>query len=315
MVRTIPTEDSLGLGPTADELAENVAVTVEEEPAPEPAPVTEGEHVAEPETGQVAEPAKAEEPQKVDLRALQESRAENRELKQRTTMLESRLNEMLAAYNSRPQEHPQPAANAVPEIPPAEDALGRIDWIVNQLQRQAEAAAQSRTETAAERQHANYVNTLKAMEDQFRAKTPDYDEAISFVAESRDKELQLLYPLSTAEQRSQYIVREWDMIAQSNLNARMNPAEQIYRLATSRGYTPKQAAAAAQQVAQQQPRPMDTQQLAAAQQRHQSLSDAPGGGSTAPMDAKALASMTDKQFKAWLSQKGNEGRLDEIMGA
>jgi hypothetical protein len=63
------------------------------------------------------------------------------------------------------------------------------------------------------------------------------------------------------------------------------------------------------------PAKTDLAAVAAAQQRHQSLSDAPGGEGIAPMDAKALAKMTDKQFKAWMSQKGNEEKFDQIMGA
>ena len=54
--------------------------------------------------------------------------------------------------------------------------------------------------------------------------------------------------------------------------------------------------------------------VADAQLRHQSLSDAPGGETIAPLDAKALARMSDKEFKAWMSKKGNEAKFDEIMG-
>jgi hypothetical protein len=69
--------------------------------------------------------------------------------------------------------------------------------------------------------------------------------------------------------------------------------------------------------AQQQPAPAaktDLAAVAAAQQRHQSLSDAPGGETIAPLDAKALAKMSDKEFKAWMSKKGNEQKFDEMMG-
>jgi hypothetical protein len=84
-------------------------------------------------------------------------------------------------------------------------------------------------------------------------------------------------------------------------------ADHIKALASVRGWQPKAQQAAA-------PQKTDIAAVAAAQQRHQSLSDAGGGEAVAPLDAKALANMTDKQFKAWMSKKGNEQKFDEIMG-
>lgn len=321
MARTLPSEADLGLEPTAEELAgtpvtveDDVSITDDVQGEPEKPPVQAKEPDPAPAAPKDGEKP-ADEPKTVDLRALQEARAEARDVKARNALLETRLNAMLETFN-RPQPAEQPAPQPpVNEIPPEDDLAGRINWLVSQMQRQGEVQAQTREEQAAQTQRSQFLGTLKGMEDQFRATTPDYDNALSFAGEARERELQILYPLSTAEQRRDYILREWDGIVQSSVQAQLNPAEQVYKFAVARGYTPAQAATAAQQVATPAPKPMDTAALAAAQQRHQSLSDAPGGGVPAPLDAKSLASMTDKQFKAWLGQKGNEAKLDEILGA
>lgn len=318
MARTSPTEESLGLTPTDDELATIAApadddVSIDDEPTPvvDAAPVTvkgDGKTEPDPAAPPATDPAaKPDDAKTVDLRALQEARAEAREAKQRTAILEQRTNEMLAFFNQQNQNQPQ--ATKAPEIPPEDDALGRINWLVDQFQQQSTRQAEERQQQEQQGQRNQTLSRLGQLEQQFRAATPDYDDAVRFMGESRESELALAYPLSTQEQRQAYVLREWEGLVAQSVQAGVNPAEQVYKLAKMRGYAGATPAAPAPTP----PRP-DLAAVAAAQQRHQSLSDAPGGETVAPLDAKALARMSDKDFKAWMSKKGNEQKFDEIMG-
>ena len=89
----------------------------------------------------------------------------------------------------------------------------------------------------------------------------------------------------------------------------LNIGEYIKAMASARGWQPTAPAAAAPAVTR------DLGAVAASQARHMSLSDANGGEVAAPVDAKALANMTQKQFNAWMAKNGNSKALDELMGA
>jgi len=108
MARSTVTESDLGLEVTEEEMAAPPAPADDndddislhdDDPAPEP---------KAPEPDKVAEPTKAEEPKTVDVRALQEARAEAREAKQRATLLEQRWNDFLAG--SQQQTKPEKEA-------------------------------------------------------------------------------------------------------------------------------------------------------------------------------------------------------------
>lgn len=315
MARTSPTEESLGLGPTAEELATITAPADDNDDVPigddEPTPVVDAAPVVvksdKPADPVAVDPAaKPDDPKTVDVRAVQEARAELREVKQRNALLEARTNEMLAMFNRQPQ--PETSAKpAVAEIPPEDDVIGRINWLVNQFQTQSQQTAEDRQAQAQQTERQQTLGRLGTLEDAFRATAPDYDAAVQFAGQSREAELELMYPLSTKEQRQQAVLDEWEGIVQQSIKAGVNPAEQVYKFAKMRGFTPTPPAP----TPQAQP---DLAAVAAAQQRHQSLSDAPGGETIAPLDAKALARMSDKEFKAWMSKKGNEAKFDEIMG-
>lgn len=194
------------------------------------------------------------------------------------------------------------------EGPPQDDPLALLQWLAKEVQQQKLTAAEAQ-QIANEQGQRHYHQTQVAqLEQQFRATAPDYDDALNFAAAARERELEILHPYSTADQRRQYVLQEWGQVTMQALQTGANPAELAYKYAQARGYAPQ---------AQQQPAPkaLDTAAISSAQQRHQSLSDAPGGDAPPALDAKALAKMSDKDFKSWLSKRGNEAKLDEILGA
>lgn len=323
MARSTPTEADLGIAPTEDELSsapvatettttatEDVDISLTDDQPVMTAPDNEQQTGDDKPQDKEQEQPPAQPEKTVDLRALQEARSENRDLKQRNALLEQRVNAILAQFQ-QPQPQTQQTSTEPPPPPPEDDVFARVNWLVDRIKEQTEQQAKLTTQTAEERQRAEFINRVAAVEHQFRSSTPDYDAAVSFVAESRDRELQTLFPFSTAEQRQHTIREEWSNIARTSIQAGLNPAEQVYNLAKARGFA---GTAPQQQPAAAQPQ-IDPAALASAQQRHQSLSDAGGGESVAPLDAKALAAMDEKAFNAWLSQKGNDKKLEAILGA
>lgn len=315
MSKTLPTEESLGLSPTEDEL--NTAVTNDDDDIPQnddaepalapakPGPEKAAKPEPEPQDGdKPPEPNKPEDeqPKQVDVRALQEARAEAREAKRQAAILEQRWNDFLAVQREPTKEPEQPA------MPGPDDPMGRLNWTVEQLtafQEQQRQTAAQQAET--QRQEQAFQQAFATVDADYRAASaadPTLAEAYSALRESQGKELLALgYSIPEAQVQLAQMERQNVMyVAQRGLNI----ADHIKALAAVRGWQPK-----AQQPAQQK---TDIAAVAAAQQRHQSLSDAGGGEAVAPLDAKALARMTDKQFKEWMSKKGNEAKFDEIMG-
>lgn len=315
MSRTLPTEESLGLSPTEEELGtivshedDDVPLNDDAEPALAPAkPGPEKAAKPEPEAqdgDKPAEPDKPDElPKQVDVRALQEARAEAREAKRQAAILEQRWNDFLAGQREPAKEPEQPA------MPGPDDPMGRLNWTVEQLtafQEQQRQTAAQQAET--QRQEQAFQQAFAAVDADYRASVaadPTLAEAYSALRESQGKELLALgYTIPQAQAELARIEREHVMyVAQRGTSI----ADHIKALAGVRGWQPKAQQAPVQQKT-------DIAAVAAAQQRHQSLSDAGGGEAVAPLDAKALAKMSDKEFKAWMSKKGNEAKFDEIMG-
>lgn len=321
MARTLPTEESLGLSPTDEELG-TIAAQDDGDDIPLNDDEPDVQALAKPgdekqkadESDKDAEPAKepekpAEDPKMVDVRAVQEARAEAREARQRAAVLEQRWNDFLAS-----QQQPKQAEPEKPSIPPADDPMARLNWTAEQIAAIQEQQRQATAEQLKQQQEeAAYQEAFARVDaDYVRAKQadPTLDEAYNALRKSQGEELLALgYTIPQAKAELDRIERQHVLyVTQRGIPI----ADHIKQLATVRGWRPAQAAPAAQAA----PTPKtDLAAVAAAQQRHQSLSDAPGGEGVAPLDAKALAKMSDKEFKAWMSKKGNEEKFDQIMGA
>ena len=317
MARTTVTEESLGLSPSEDELSSVVHDSGDDipiddhEPEPALAPAKPGESKkptppveAKAEDPPVVVEKPAEEAKLVDVRAVQEARAEAREAKQRATVLEQRWNEFFAAQNAKPKAEEPP----IPKF--TENPVEAGQWMQDQIiaaneQRQREAE-ERQAQTAEQQQLQAAINTAQQQFAERANTDPTVVAAYEALKGSYVAEMQALgFSPQQAAQELQRIEADGIKFA---LSRGIHVADYVVGVAKARGWQP--------QAAQQDPAPKtDLQAVAAAQQRHQSLSDAGGSEAIAPLDAKALAKMTDKQFKAWISKKGNEQKLDEILGA
>lgn len=321
MARTLPTEESLGLSPTEDELNtsytppdDDVSIGDDADHTP-PDLAKPGDDktpaLADAPADDAAKPAdtpKAEDPKMVDVRAVQEARAEARAAKQQAALLEQRWNDFLAYQQAPKQAEPEKQA----AIPGPEDPMGRLNWTTEQLaamQEQQQTTAREQAE--AQRAQQEFDQAFARVDADYRAASaadPTLTEAYNALRKSQGEELLAMgYSIPQAREVLDKTERDHVLYVASR---GISIADHIRNLATARGWRP---AAPAQQQAPA-PQKTDIAAVAAAQQRHQSLSDAPGGDAVAPLDAKALARMSDKDFKAWMSKKGNEAKFDEIMG-
>lgn len=256
---------------------------------------------AEPETAAVKEP-----PQMVDLRALQEARAEIKETQRQNKVLSDRWDAFLAGQTA----HKPVAETAPPEIPQwGVDPLAAGEWTQKQIieMRDAQAAQQRETQqrTQEEQQFQQAFTKVDADYNAALSVDPTLSQAYDKLRESQGKELLAMgYTIPQAQQELQRLEREH---VQYVANRGLNIADYIRAMATARGWQAGAPAVAP-------PVTRDLGAVAASQSRHMSLSDANGGEVANPVDAKALAGMTQKQFNAWMAKNGNSKALDEMMG-
>ena len=310
MARTTVTESDLGLEVTEEEMATPAVsqddndddISLHDDVVDEPAKAAEP---AKDDAAKPAEPAKAEEPKTVDVRALQEARAEAREAKQRATILEQRWNDFLAGSQQQTKA-PEPAKPEIPQF--GTDPIGAGQWtqeqIIALLDKQKAEAEQTATQQREEQEFQAVAQTVMQDYQATKQVDPSIDDAYNALRKSQGEEMLAMgYTQKDA-------IAELDRLEREHIKfvaARGLPiGNYIKALATARGWQPGAAAPTAAKT--------DLKAVAETQQRHQSLSDAPGGEAIPPLDAKALARMSDKDFKAWMSKKGNEAKFDEIMG-
>lgn len=304
MARETPTEESLGLGPSEAELASNAAPDDDISLADD----VEQQQQPEAEQAKAPEPKPGEEAKTVDLRALQEARNEAREARSEAKILAQRWDAFLAGQNKPAQ--PAQQAPAIPKF--NEDPLAAGQWTQDQIIAQNERIETQRRETEqtqrAEQEFQQVFQRVDADYTEAVKIDPSINQAYDALRESQGKEL-LAMGLTIPQAQQELAKMEREHI-QYVASRGINIGTYVKALAEARGWRP--GAAPVPAVPQVK---TDLAALANTQQRHQSLSDAPGGEAVQPLDAKAIARMTDKQFKAFMEGKGNSAKLDEILGA
>jgi hypothetical protein len=273
----------------------------------------------EQEKGEKAE--KVEEPKTVDLRALQEARAEARELRDKYSRLEERTNLILGHLDGQKQAAEKAKEQPAEPPDPNVDIFAAIKYererrmeLEKQLSERSQAETQTRQQQEAEAAVWGY------WEDSMRsvsATKPDFGEAAKFLSDVRVKQLQAYAAVDPAFNNPRQIAATIDnelkhiIVTAAQRNA--NPAEAVYALAQSFGYQPGQ-----QQAAQGQQERQDgaatIREMAQRQERHQSLSSIQGGSAPAKLDAKGLAAMDDAAFQKLMATASGRAEIEAIMG-
>lgn len=278
--KTIEPDDSI-VDPLTDEetkLAAEMGAEIDVEP----------EVVAEPEVG-VEVKAEVDDPDEgktktVPHAALHEEREKRKAAEddrqkadERADKFEQRLTEFMET---------QQAKEEMAEVPGYEDdPIGNLDHRLKAAEEDNRQFAENdaqRTERETQDDHERQFTSEYSRQAQtFAAENPDFNDAYQHLLQDRAAELRLMGMNETEMARALY--QDERAIAQRAMAAGINPAAQIYELATRRGYT-KTADVGAK-----------LDKIEVAQGRNESLS-AVSGTSPTPPSLEAMASMSDADF-------------------
>lgn len=309
-------DNTEGTFATETEVAEEFAALMKgDQGAPEPDPV---EEIAEADVDAAADVAAGEAegqseqrpdrkiPFKVfdaERRRARAAEERVREQERQFAIAQERLNMLTAAYQQ--EQTPEAKPDVMPD--PETDIFEYSKWQARQLealQQQTRQFQEHQTRQTEEQRLAVHVATL---EQQFASQAPDYVEAVKFAKEFRVKMYTAAGMNPQAAQAE--VQREVNRFVQEQIRAGLNPAASAYEMAKAMGYTPKQAAAAAQaaeqprtetgQFAPQKSEKLDT--VARAQQAHRSPTAANGAAAEGNgLSMKALAEMDNDEFEKLL---------------
>jgi hypothetical protein len=222
----------------------------------------------------------------------------------------ARAEERLAVLNEVLTQPTAPQTQQVPATEEAPDPEKDIFAYVKFLEKKLSGIEQTTQKTVEERQREQSLNQLQsayaADAQKFMAEKPDFKDAYGYIANSRARELAAL-GYSQDQIRQQLTYEETNIVAQA-FQQRRSPSAVLYEQAIARGYTPKQAAAAAQSVNPAQ----RLDNVARGQATQKSLSGT-GGSAGEGLTIEALASMSDDEFAATAAKIG-KSKLKAIMG-
>lgn len=341
-----PTEEDLGIAPTAEEMAEQNAprpidqdddipqrddedditqVAAPKKPEDEETPAEKAQRARDEATGKFVKADEARPPQEgvkpppgfVDQRALREER-------QARQLLEERLNTLMEVVGKR---MPQPAAETPP--PPIDknaDPMGYIDTLEARLATiEGESAAQAKQRQQAESEQADVNRALSVAQPQFMEAaaadptiTTTYNELLSSLA----REIAFVNGIPTngtiTPAQREFVGKELTKLENGHIRFAVaqgrNVAEYMREFAATRGINGAAQQQPVADTATGQPVPARTiQERQQAQQRHMSLGDLPGNAVPSAITAKDIARMTPAQFKAYAKSVGEDG-LDMLMG-
>lgn len=262
-----------------------------------------------------AAPPVAEEPKLVDVRALQEARAEARRYQEelaRSRETQARLDERMNMINEAMQRQ-QAQEQKVPTKD--EDPLGYYDHTLNSVTSELKAMKEAETARAEEAQRAAAENAEREalwsragnVYEAAKTKHTDVDDAMHAAMQGAQAEIGrrveagMMRP-EHAQAALQSHVQEWVRQAPSDPDAFANYCRAHARFWGWNGVQPP---------AQQQASVAD---LSARQERHMSLSGTTGGEPPKAIDAKSLAEMSDKDFQNLMKTVNGRKQVDAIMG-
>lgn len=261
--------------------------------------------------------APATDERKVDVRALQEARAENKLLMERmTTLLEAQQRREAAKAKA---EEPAPT---IPDK--LTDPLGYIDYLEGRVGKiENETAAQTQARQTAETEQKEVNDALAVALPQFNeaaAVDPTLPDIYNQTLASMAREIAFVNGIPTnvplTPSQKDFIGRELTKLEQGHIKFAVaqgrNVAEYMREFAAARGISASAPAAAPVASAAAPAAPARTiAERANAQQRHMSIGDLPGSAVPDKISAKDLVKMSASEFAAFAKKMGDAG-LDEL---
>lgn len=217
-----------------------IAEAPEQESPPEP--VTESVTEAPQEEAQ-EKPPEPEKPKTVPLAALHEAREQTRKFRELAEQREREAAERFAALEAKLNalvNPPKPVPSF--EENPAEYLRHQTEEVARKQRESDEAQAKIRQQTEEQNRVQAVVqevtSKMQMSEAEFRAAHPDYDDAVAYLQQVADQNLQVAGIDDAAARRR----IAWEQSLQLTANALskgQNPAEVAYKFAKNYGYKPK----------------------------------------------------------------------------
>tara|TARA_S200002703_G_scaffold157291_1_gene164763 strand:- start:587 stop:1417 length:831 start_codon:yes stop_codon:yes gene_type:complete len=262
-----------------EELNEEVVYDEAADAAADSAPAAEMPEEAPQEEAPVEEAPKEPEPQ-VNLGALHQARAQNREkdqtisdLEQTIARLNDRTERILAAQQPQQPVEPEPTVD--------EDPLAVLENIQNTLKEQQELRDNEQAQMALlqqqQAQHQALTSQVTQAENAFRQANPDYDAAAQYAYDTRIN--QMLAMGYGHDEAVGTVTQEAIRMAQNSVNYGVSPAQALYDYSKQLGY---------------QPATEKIQNAEKGQEAAKSLDS--GGKSLANISAEDLGNMSDEDF-------------------
>jgi hypothetical protein len=218
---------------------------------------------------------KQDKPEKmVSIHALHQARMENKEMRQKLENMERTFQEFQKRF--APPEPQIPTVDVDP-IAHFQARTQQLEQTIQEMNKRLESGDHEQRQREQQSQFARQVYTL---ESQFKAQTPDYDEATLFLKQGMYNDL--LNRGALPDEIPAMIDNQIGAMARQMLQVGMNPAQVAYHMAQSRGFKSKSAQEAEQRQAQEQ-----AQQRAQQQQQNQQKIESINKGQSA---AKSLSS-------------------------
>lgn len=319
-----PTEDEfVNEGLSAEEIE---AFSKEDQLAPEPdddGPSADALIDANQPTAAKPAEQQPEEQKTVDVRALQEARAEARAAREEAARVRderSRLEERLNIINQTIAQQQKQAEPQRPVPSKDDDPLGFYEHKIETLEQQLARVNETEQQRAKAIEAENQFNALTARASgvitQAAAANAQVNEALDFAFDGLRAEIRQVMEQNNVPPHLQ--AQEGERLWRSSMAtmAQRLPADPqqaadfIFRNARYYGWG-IQAPQAAQQQTQTRPSP---QEIAARQERHMSLSSIQGGEAPQALTLEAVSKMSDTEFRKLCAKLGDEG-LDKLMGA
>ena len=222
------------------------------------------------------------------------------EERERRKELQRQLQEMNEKW-SRADERIQILLNKKEETPPDpnEDPLGYQSWKTGKIEKELEAersrVGEQSKKLEEQVQDLRLLTQIDAMERNFQAKNPDYDDALQHLVKTQMAVFEEIEP-DEAERQTQ-VRQGLSGVVQQALAHGKNPAEAVYKMAQKLGYKKAEANTSKQ-----------IEDIEKGVKASSSLGST-GGKGTAPLTAEVLADMSDEDFN-----KLNYGDFKKAMG-
>lgn len=211
---------------------------------------------------------------------------------ERFKSIADRLREQAEA-RAKPQQDDEPAP---PD--PEEDIFGYTKYLEGRLQKIEGGLGEANKARQAEQELSGIVDTYRTDAIAFARKHADFADAYNMVIGKRHEQLEKI-GVTDPQERASMIAEEEMGVVERAIQANRSPAETMYNLAQTFGYTPPDPEAADATGATEQTKTNGSadkiKKLAMAQEKEVSLSSA-SGSEEPTIDLEALANMDEEEF-------------------